>query len=118
LAAGDSYYQQFPNRFIVTVPCLGYLAMEEPDGSVSYRPSMCFGRFQHRKAIPITEETLLDYISDPNVQDIVDMDHIVDDQQFDAMVRQLLSRTRIIEVIEIDGSTTVRHVIFEYEIIW
>ena len=115
-AAGDSYYRQFPTRFIVTVPCLGYLAMEE-NGGVVYKPSMCFGRFQHQKDIPLTEETLLEYITDPNVHDIIDMEHITDNEQFDAMVRQILNRTRTIQVEEVDRTTSERHVIFEYEII-
>ena len=115
--AGDSYYSQYPTRFIATVPCLGYIAIEE-NNQIVYKPSMCFGRFQHQKDIPLTEETLLELQADPNVIDIIDMNNIADDQQFDVMVRQLLARTRTIQVFEVDGSTSVRHVIFEYEILW
>jgi hypothetical protein len=79
---------------------------------------MFFGRFQHQKDVPLTEETLLEYITDPNVHDIIDMEHITDNQQFDAMVRQILSRTRVIQVEEVDHTTSERHVIFVYEIIW
>ena len=116
-AAGDSYYREYPTRFIATVPCLGYIAIEE-NNQVVYKPSMCFGRFQHQKDIPLTEETLLEFQADPNAIDIIDMAHIADDQQFDVMVRQILARARTIQVFEVDGSTSVRHVIFEYEILW
>ena len=57
-AAGDSYYRQYPTRVIATLPCLGSIAIEE-NNQVVFKPSMCFGRLQHQKDIPLTEETLL-----------------------------------------------------------
>ena len=125
--AGLNYYKHNRRRFIINVPCLGYIPRQhtrragDPEDDVLLRATF-FGQHQLERYIPLTEETLADFSEVPAqvhrltavglVHDGVPEDEILD--RLRRLVLTLLANAPTVRTV--DG---VKHKIsIESVIIW
>jgi hypothetical protein len=125
--AGLNYYKHNRRRFIINVPCLGYIPRQhtrragDPEDDVLLRATF-FGQHQLERYIPLTEETLADFSEVPAqvhrltavglVHDGVPEDEILD--RLRRLVLMLLANAPTVRTV--DG---VKHKIsIESVIIW